>query len=98
MIFIKNGTDYPRYIGDIQLENPTWEPGQALPSGWESVQESIQPEISPGTTAREVLPILINGIWVQTWEAVTLSELDIEGLISGTDEVAKKFLPTSMQP
>lgn len=97
MIYIKNGNEYPRYAGDIQVENPSWEFGQALPAGWESVAETEQPVASSGVIVKESLPALVDGQWVQSWETVQLTQAEIDGLASRSEEIASKFLPISRQ-
>lgn len=81
MIFIKNGLEYPRYVGDIEQENPEWELGQALPEGWEFVQETAAPTPTTDQLVTEVFPVLVEGQWTQTWELIDLTEEDINKLI-----------------
>lgn len=83
MIFIKNGTDYPRHIGDIEQENPGWELGQALPEGWEFVQETDAPIPAANQLVTEVFPVLVDGQWRQSWDLITLTESDINMFILG---------------
>lgn len=79
MIFIKNGTDYPRHIGDIQNENPEWEFGQALPSGWELVEETEIPERTAAQRIEETFPEQVDGVWKQRWSVVDLTEAELAG-------------------
>lgn len=98
MIFIKNGTEYPRFIGDLENENPGWTLGQSIPSGWAIVQETAQPAISSSQTAKEVFPRLVDGAWVQSWEIVDLSASELEGLAAAQVEVLTKLNPGPKQP
>lgn len=97
MVYIKNGSEYPRYAGDIQSENPTWDVGQALPTGWEPVIETDQPIASSGFIVRESAPVLLDGQWFQSWEEVELTQEEVDGLASVSREVASKFSPISRQ-
>lgn len=79
MLFIKNGTDYPRHVGDIQNENPEWELGQALPTGWEVVEETPLPERVSTQRIEEAFPEQIEGVWTQRWAVVDLTEAELSG-------------------
>lgn len=68
-----NGTNYPRYIGDLQIEYPEWTESDALPDGWSVVQEIEQPAADPGKKVVEEFPKLYRGKYKQNWIQVDLS-------------------------
>lgn len=77
MLFIKNGTEYPRHVGDIESENPEWELGQALPEGWAVVQETALPPKSASQRVEEISPEIVDGVWNQRWQVVDLTEAEL---------------------
>lgn len=77
MLFIKNGTEYPRHVGDIESENPDWELGQALPEGWALVQETALPTKTTSQRVEELSPELVDGVWSQRWQVVDLTEAEL---------------------
>lgn len=72
MLFI-NGSNYPRYIGDLQIDYPSWTEGDTLPDGWSLVQEIDQPLPEPGKKVVEEYPKLYRGKYKQNWIQVDLS-------------------------
>lgn len=90
-MLLKKGNLYPLYIGDLQLEYPSWEDGMSLPVGWQAVQETDPPLHRPGTVLKESSPQYVNGAWLQSWEEVALSSSDIAKMQSGDEEIAKKY-------
>lgn len=89
-MLLKKGNDYPLYIGDLQLEYPSWEEGMSLPIGWDAVQETTPPSHKTGTILKEAFPAYVDGMWVQSWEEIALSSSDIAKMQSGDEEIAKK--------
>ena len=81
MIFINPNNEYPRYVGDLQLENPGWAEGQALPEGWKYVEDSIPPEFTANNQVlEEGFPALDeNGIYQRNWSirSMTAEELEV---------------------
>ena len=77
-MYINPQNEYPRYVGDIMLENPSWEEGQALPTGWVEVSATERPAFSSTQKVVEVFPTEVDGNWVQTWEVVNLNEEELE--------------------
>tara|TARA_B110000459_G_scaffold198015_1_gene242275 strand:+ start:1877 stop:2206 length:330 start_codon:yes stop_codon:yes gene_type:complete len=67
MILIDSNNNYPRYIGDIILENPSWKEGDALPDGWHEVTPAEFPEIPEAHTFEENFPELIDGVYQQSY-------------------------------
>ena len=60
--------EYPRFIGDIQLEVPGWSEDQPLPLGWSNIKYEPFPNLEPYTTT-EVLPAELqqDGTWLVKW-------------------------------
>jgi hypothetical protein len=79
MLFINPQGDYPRHIGDLLLEYPDWEEGQALPAGWIYVQNSSIPAYNTNTQKLvEESPVLDgDGIYTQKWSVVNLTEEEL---------------------
>lgn len=75
MLFI-NGENYPRYIGDLQVEHPGWQESDMIPDGWNQVQEVEQPLPEPGKKVVEGSPTLYRGKYKQAWTQVDLSVED----------------------
>lgn len=76
MIFIKNKKIYPRHIGDIQEEFPSWEPGDLLPVGWEIVEATEPPQSSVSYRVVEAFPNHENGKWYQAWRQIPITNAD----------------------
>lgn len=77
-LFIDPAGNYPRFYGDVQLDDPTFELGGVLPEGWKEVQETPMP--TPGVDEEIVYldPIEIDGIWTQQWDVRPLTDEEIE--------------------
>jgi hypothetical protein len=82
-IYINPNGDYPRHIGDIKLDSPSWIEGQDLPEGWKAVVESSYPLISADEIAEETFPVLTDGVYVQTFNVRLLT----------SDEIARRDAP-----
>lgn len=82
MSYIKNGRDYPRFIGDILLENPNWIEGDDLPTGWELVTQAKMPVVNKYERLIEDFPILENGQWSQVVRVEQFSQAEIDGEIA----------------
>lgn len=57
-LFISPNNEYPRYIGDIQLENPEYKINDKLPNGWKLVQDKNIPDVTGDNIVDEQFPIL----------------------------------------
>jgi hypothetical protein len=77
MPYISPNNEYPRYPGDIQIENPEWNVEDPLPSGWIFVNETSPPEIEPGQTYESASPEEIDGEWFHAWTVRDLTELEL---------------------
>lgn len=90
-MLLKKGNQYPLYIGDLQIEYPSWEEGQNLPTGWNTVNETEPPTKSQKHIVKETFPVLVDGKWQQAWIQVELSETDIENMIAEDARLSEKY-------
>jgi hypothetical protein len=77
-MYISPTGDYPRYPGDIQIENPSWSSGDLLPSGWIAVTPTEQPACEDSEVVEEQYPVEVNGEWIQTWAVRALTEQELQ--------------------
>lgn len=73
-----NTNTYPLYPGDVLLVAPTWALGDPLPTGWHSVEPTEPPVISEAQTYYEVAPLVVDGIYTQSWGIRDLTETELE--------------------
>lgn len=66
-MYINPNNEYPRFYGDIQLENPNWNLGDELPDGWTEVQQTPAPETGEYEIAYEEFPVEQDGVFIQNW-------------------------------
>jgi hypothetical protein len=98
MLLINANNEYPRYIGDLQLEHEDWQEGDVLPTGWFEVEETEPPicdfEIE---TLVQLPPVKKNGKFVQVWDKrlLTQEELDYANLQRIKNKVALGQLLTA---
>lgn len=71
--YINPQGEYPRYYGDIILENPYWKIGDELPAGWASVEESDLPLVAENELIFEASPMYINGKFFRNWQVRPLT-------------------------
>lgn len=67
LIFIDPNGNYPRFVGDISLDNPTWALGDPLPEGWIPVQTTTPPEATDSQILEEEFPEVLDGVYTQKW-------------------------------
>lgn len=67
MFFISPENEWPRYIGDIQLEHPDFTEGADLPDGWIAVEETEPPTVSEGQIFEQAQPTEVDGVMTQQW-------------------------------
>lgn len=67
-MFISPTNEYPRYIGDVQLEHPNWEYGDPLPEGWTEVEYSDYPSAGEYEVVFEDFPVEVDGKMKQNWQ------------------------------
>lgn len=69
-IFINETTgEYPRFVGDIALIDPTWTQTDPLPEGWADVEANDPPE-EWGSHWVEIAPVKVDGVWKREFEYV----------------------------
>jgi len=76
-IFIDPEGQYPRYIGDIQISNSSWEYGDPLPDGWIEVVDKSIPEQRPGYVLAEDFPVLVSNQYTRSWKFIKKTENQI---------------------
>ena len=78
MLYISPTGQYPRFYGDIQLENPDWKLGDPLPTGWIEVEEiSERPEIQFDETIEELEPVKVGNKYQQNFVVRKLTEKEL---------------------
>lgn len=78
MKYISPQGEYPRHQGDIQLENPSWTPGDDLPEGWQFVQDTERPEPGENEIVFEQAPAEIDGTLYQSWAVRPMTQEEID--------------------
>lgn len=78
MIYISPEGEYPRHIGDIQLEHRDFRDGDDLPEGWVAVAPAIPPTPGEDEIAYEGFPVEIDGVMTQNWQIREMLTSEIE--------------------
>lgn len=93
-LFISPDGQYPRYIGDILIDYPDFD-GINLPEGWKSVEEVDRPTVSTDEIVYEESPVLVDGVYKQSWATRPVTEEEIEKRNNHPKDwaEAKKLLP-----
>jgi len=78
MIYINPQGEYPRHIGDIQLEHPNFQEGDALPEGWVKVEEAERPTPGENQIAYEGQPEEVDGVMTQNWIVRDMTQKEID--------------------
>lgn len=78
MAYINSKNEYPRYIGDLQLEKKNFKEGDDLPAGWFAVLETEPPVASEGKVVEEVHPAKVDGFLSQQFVVRDLTEEELE--------------------
>jgi hypothetical protein len=78
MIYISPDKEYPRYIGNIQAQNPNWEEGDELPVGWQLVYDTEPPKPGLDELVYEGFPVEIKGVITRNWEVRNLTAEELE--------------------
>jgi len=76
-LYIVNGSDYPRHIGDLLLAYPEYQEGSELPDEWEVVNKVAPPDADDEFYYVEGTPELTASGWVQTWVKLSVSNIEI---------------------
>lgn len=87
MIFIDPNGNYPRYIGDLIIENPNWDQVSPLPEGWIAVERTQQPEALAGQVIVEGRPEIHNGVYYQTWETLEIQNSYLQELRENLNKI-----------
>lgn len=70
--------EYPRHIGDIQLENPDVTEAD-LPEEWQLVTPVDRPDYDYETqVAYELPPVKIDNVWHMQWATRELTQQELE--------------------
>ncbi len=90
MIYISSKGEYPRHIGDIQLEHKGFKAGDPLPEGWVKVAEVDRPLVQTDELAYESFPVEVEGVMTQNWlvRGLTQEELEIRNAAKTAKEKA----------
>jgi len=91
MILIRNGSEYPLFVGDLQLSNPDWAVGNPLPQGWDQVEESDRPNIFAKQKYVEKFPEMVGPVWKRVWSVVNMTD---EELVAVSTIEIPNFKPT----
>lgn len=78
MQFISPQGEYPRFIGDIQLEHPNFKKTDPLPTGWVFVETVERPMPAQDEVVYEDYPIEIDGVMSQNWKSRPMTSEEIE--------------------
>jgi len=78
MLYINAENEYPRHIGDVQLVKPSFKEGDALPTGWQRVEESERPTAGTDQVTVEGTPEEIDGVMTQTWVVRDLTQAELD--------------------
>lgn len=78
MILISPNNEYPRYIGDLQIENPNWSVGDELPAGWVEVVETDLPVAGENQVVYQDFPTEVDGVMMQNWQIRDMTAEEIE--------------------
>lgn len=77
-MYINSQGEFPRYIGDIRIDNPGWQRGDSLPEGWHQVIQTEPPAINKFEVLENGQPELRDGIYYQTWNVRPMTEEEID--------------------
>jgi hypothetical protein len=78
MLYINPENEYPRHIGDVQLDQPGFQDGDVLPTGWQKVEESKRPTAEAGQVTAEGTPKKIKGVMTQQWVLRNLTQEELD--------------------
>lgn len=71
-----NTNEYPLYTGDMQLIFPDFDDVN-IPEGYALVPHLDAPTCTATQRIKELLPILVDGVWVKQFEIVDLTPEEI---------------------
>jgi hypothetical protein len=68
MLFINTDANhFPAYLGDVQLSDPTYEPGGVLPQGWFEVEPAQPPILAENEVIENSYAEVIDNQYVQRY-------------------------------
>jgi hypothetical protein len=76
--YIDADNNYPKHDGDILAVLPEWEPGNALPDGWQEVAPGKVPTITQDQYLEELPPIQVKGKLTRQFQVVDYTPEQIE--------------------
>lgn len=77
MLFIDNEGNFPKYYGDILIQNPNWQIGDELPVGWQEVADALPPEIGEYQILLDGQPEIIEGVLTRTFLTRDMTDEEI---------------------
>ena len=77
-MYINSQGEFPRYIGDIQIEDSNWKKGDPLPEGWHEVAQVAPPTVGEFEVLENGEPELRDGVYYQTWTVRSMTEEEID--------------------
>lgn len=83
--------NYPKYIVDVQAAEPSWTVGQALPAGWQVVQDTLPPETTKYQVLEEGTPQVVEGVLSRVWSVRDMTAEEIEA-VDAPDTLKTKLL------
>lgn len=78
MYFISPDNEYPRHIGDIQLVEPSYRYGDALPDGWVEVADATPPIAGTDEVVYEDFPTEVDGVMTRNFATRPMTAEEIE--------------------
>jgi hypothetical protein len=91
MMFIDPNGNYPRYIGDLLIENPGWSAEKPLPLKWIMVEKTPEPLVTEGCRAVESYPENVDGVYRQTWEVVEIPNSYLQALRENLSKINSRL-------
>ena len=85
MIYISAENEYPRHIGDVQLVKPNYKEGEALPTGWRTVNVTTPPTPGKDKVVVEGFPVEVEGVMKQKFTVRNMT----------ADELARRDAPAN---
>lgn len=90
-LFIDPNGNFPRYLGDLLIENPSYKEGDSLPAGWIPVIEVEPPAFGKYEILELGQPIESNGVYTQTWQVRAMTTAEKE-LVDAPENAKAKLL------
>lgn len=78
MLLINPSNEYPRFIGDLQIEYPDYNWGDPLPEGWIMVEETLPPTVGEDEVWEETFPVKTKDSYKQAFRVRAMTSEEIE--------------------